>query len=91
MRWADIPGTRYPPTLDEASVSELSVVLLPADGLPTIPISGSRGILEGVAGGGLAAGKRARERERDVSRGCSLGVIARSACKGICGNSLGTS
>lgn len=43
-------GTRemawfYPPTLEEASVSELSVLDLPALGLPTRPIKGSRGIL----------------------------------------------
>jgi hypothetical protein len=35
----------YPPTLEEASVSELSVLDLPALGLPTRPINGSRGIL----------------------------------------------
>jgi hypothetical protein len=35
----------YPPTLEEASVSEFSVLDLPALGLPTRPIRGSRGIL----------------------------------------------
>lgn len=35
----------YPPTLEEASVRLLSVELFPADGLPTRPISGSRGMM----------------------------------------------
>lgn len=35
----------YRPTLDEASVKLLSMVLLPADGLPTRPIRGSRGMV----------------------------------------------
>lgn len=34
-----------PPTLDVASVKLFSVVLLPAEGLPTRPINGSLGIL----------------------------------------------
>jgi len=33
------------PTFDEASVKLLSVVDLPEEGLPTKPISGSRGML----------------------------------------------
>lgn len=36
------------PTLDEASVREFRVDDLPALGLPTSPIKGSRGILEAV-------------------------------------------
>jgi hypothetical protein len=36
----------YPPTLEEASVRELSVLDLPALGFPTRPIRGSRGILK---------------------------------------------
>ncbi len=36
----------YPPTLEEASVRELSVLDLPALGFPTRPMRGSRGILE---------------------------------------------
>lgn len=35
----------YPPTLEVASVSELSVLDLPALGFPTRPMRGSRGIL----------------------------------------------
>jgi hypothetical protein len=35
----------HPPTLDVASVRLLSVVLFPAEGLPTRPIKGSRGIM----------------------------------------------
>lgn len=38
--------TCHPPTLDDASVKEFSMVDLPADGFPTRPIRGSRGILE---------------------------------------------
>lgn len=34
------------PTLDEASVSEFMVELLPALGFPTRPINGSRGMLK---------------------------------------------
>ena len=37
----------YPPTLEDASVSELRVLDLPALGLPTRPIRGSRGIADG--------------------------------------------
>lgn len=37
----------YPPTLEDASVSELRVLDLPALGLPTSPIRGSRGIVDG--------------------------------------------
>lgn len=55
---------RYPPTLDVASVSELSVVLLPAEGLPTMPISGSRGILG--AGRRRAGGRAENARVRRV-------------------------
>ncbi len=36
----------YPPTLEEASVRELSVLDLPALGFPTRPMRGSRGILK---------------------------------------------
>jgi hypothetical protein len=35
----------YPPTLEEASVRLLRVELLPAEGFPTKPIRGSRGIV----------------------------------------------
>lgn len=35
----------YRPTLEEASVRLFSVVLLPAEGLPTSPMRGSRGML----------------------------------------------
>lgn len=49
MVWIAIQGAverwRYPPTLEVASVSELSVLDLPALGFPTRPIRGSRGIL----------------------------------------------
>jgi hypothetical protein len=38
-------GCFYPPTLEEASVRELSVLDLPALGFPTRPIKGSRGML----------------------------------------------
>lgn len=34
----------YRPTLEEASVKLLSVLLFPADGLPTSPMRGSRGM-----------------------------------------------
>jgi hypothetical protein len=34
--------------LDEASVKLLSVVLFPAEGLPTSPMRGSRGMLGGM-------------------------------------------
>lgn len=34
----------YQPTLDEASVKLLSVLLFPADGFPTSPMRGSRGM-----------------------------------------------
>jgi len=43
-RW-DRVGSAHSPTFELASVSELRVVDLPLDGLPTRPISGSRGIL----------------------------------------------
>ena len=36
------------PTLEEASVRLLSMVLLPLDGLPTRPISGSRGMTTSI-------------------------------------------
>ena len=36
----------YQPTLEEASVRLLRVVLFPAEGFPTSPIRGSRGIGE---------------------------------------------
>lgn len=39
-------NVNYPPTLEVASVKELSVLDLPALGLPTRPINGSRGIPE---------------------------------------------
>ena len=39
------------PTLDEASVRLLSIVLLPLEGLPTRPINGSRGMTLYVAVG----------------------------------------
>ena len=42
----------YAPTLDEASVSELRVLDLPALGLPTRPIRGSRGIFAAESVGG---------------------------------------
>ena len=42
----------YPPTLEEASVRLLRVVLFPAEGLPTRPINGSRGMLCGRARAG---------------------------------------
>lgn len=35
----------YQPTFEVASVRELSVVLLPDDGLPTRPMRGSRGMV----------------------------------------------
>lgn len=38
-------GMGYPPTLEVASVSELSVLDLPALGFPTRPMRGSRGML----------------------------------------------
>lgn len=38
-------GGFYPPTFEDASVSEFSVLDLPALGLPTRPIRGSRGML----------------------------------------------
>lgn len=41
------------PTLDVASVSEFKVDDLPALGLPTRPINGSRGMLRESAAGGL--------------------------------------
>lgn len=37
-----------PPTLEEASVKLLSVVLLPAEGLPTRPMRGSRGMVRSL-------------------------------------------
>ena len=37
-------SSHYEPTFDEASVRLLSVVLLPAEGFPTRPTRGSRGI-----------------------------------------------
>lgn len=36
----------YPPTLEEASVRELRVLDLPALGLPTRPMRGSRGMVD---------------------------------------------
>lgn len=39
--------TGYRPTLEEASVRLLRVVLFPAEGLPTRPINGSRGMVGG--------------------------------------------
>ena len=36
------------PTLDEASVKLLSIVLFPLEGLPTRPINVSRGIARGI-------------------------------------------
>lgn len=39
-------GSLYQPTLEEASVKLLSVELFPAEGFPTRPISGSRGMTE---------------------------------------------
>lgn len=39
-----------PPTLDVASVKLFNVVLLPAEGLPTRPINGSRGISRALKG-----------------------------------------
>lgn len=36
--------TEYRPTLEEASVRLFRVVLFPAEGLPTRPINGSRGM-----------------------------------------------
>lgn len=36
----------YPPTLEAASVKLFSVVLLPADGLPTRAINGSRAMVQ---------------------------------------------
>jgi len=35
----------YKPTLEDASVRELSVVLFPDEGLPTRPMRGSRGMI----------------------------------------------
>lgn len=42
-----LAGDLNPPTLDVASVKLLRVVLLPAEGLPTRPTNGSRGIVKG--------------------------------------------
>ena len=45
----------HSPTLELASVSELRVVDLPLEGLPTRPIRGSRGMVGGVGGVRLSA------------------------------------
>lgn len=49
--YCEVHGIRgtgsYRPTLEEASVKLFRVVLLPEEGLPTRPISGSRGIAAG--------------------------------------------
>lgn len=49
--WLVASEGQNPPTLEVASVKLLSVVLLPADGLPTRPIRGSRGILQSTESG----------------------------------------
>jgi hypothetical protein len=60
------------PTLELASVSELRVVDLPLEGLPTRPINGSRGIVV-LRGGGCGEARcrgvkfLARSRVRDTS------------------------
>lgn len=49
-----VQSRKYVPTLEEASVKLFRVVLLPADGLPTSPMRGSRGmagLLKVEAGG----------------------------------------
>jgi hypothetical protein len=75
--------------LDDASVRLLSVVLLPADGLPTRPMSGSRGMWDGCAGGGslaklerLAGGQAAVG--GDAPRGCVLrAVLGAASMRGV--------
>lgn len=77
---------RYPPTLDVASVSELSVVLLPDDGLPTMPMSGSRAILA-KAGAGRGAGERASSKGKDPGF-LKTDAILRTAWESVVGRRL---
>lgn len=64
-------GKGYGPTFDEASVRLLSVVLLPAEGLPTRPISGSRGIVSVWACGAVVVNFENRSRGSDFAKGAA--------------------
>lgn len=66
--------TGYRPTLEEASVRLFRVVLFPAEGLPTRPISGSRGMVAG------RQPKVERVGGRDSTR-CNLGISQRLAAE----------
>lgn len=73
------PGSLYQPTLEEASVRLLRVELFPAEGLPTRPMSGSRGMVGDVAGGmdRGEAGRCGRGKGRGKWRDARIAILDR--------------
>lgn len=85
LRWGgmSVRDGFYPPTLEVASVSELSVLDLPALGFPTRPIRGSRGMLirfDWYYGADSKGVRVKQDQDLMSSRGSRVGCSGENIC-----------